>query len=406
MAPLNKTAILVIHGIGEQNPFDTLDSFARGLKEHYREQGIELKMQHFMEPRVSSSGGVWTESYIRLSPETGENYVDIHEYYWAHLTEEVISFGEIMQWLRKTLEGAKYSFEKYKKDFGLSRKGWRNYWWRLNSIIWHVRIFLWMARLALFITNVLGFALPWFGTIRKWSEKARGLATPIVVGYIGDIAIYTTIDQKSRHFNLRKQIIAEALAMLKAILAQKDGDQAAYDRVIVAGHSLGSAIAYDTIARLNLDASLRGAEVLPLDKISALVTFGSPLDKIAFFFREHVGKEQYIRRQILDLMHSFRSRWSEVEVEPAKRLLPGTKVDDNVADLRWLNFFDRNDPISGRLEFYTKVENHELKVPGKWPVKGGEKTRARWGVAHTKYWDDPGFYAILVRHLFSSAPSL
>ncbi|MGC2831755.1 MAG: hypothetical protein WB627_17385, partial [Candidatus Acidiferrum sp.] len=34
----HRTAMLVIHGIGEQNPYETLDSFARGLFSYLRDR--------------------------------------------------------------------------------------------------------------------------------------------------------------------------------------------------------------------------------------------------------------------------------------------------------------------------------------------------------------------------------
>jgi len=36
-----KTAILVIHGIGEQDPYETMDSFARGLTDYFRETSCD-----------------------------------------------------------------------------------------------------------------------------------------------------------------------------------------------------------------------------------------------------------------------------------------------------------------------------------------------------------------------------
>jgi len=44
-----------------------------------------------------------------------------------------------------------------------------------------------------------------------------------------------------------------------------------------------------------------------LQKLRGLLTFGSPLDKIYYFFREHVKEDQAIRAQILSIHAVFLS---------------------------------------------------------------------------------------------------
>jgi len=76
-------------------------------------------------------------------------------------------------------------------------------------------------------------------------------------------------------------------------------------------------IAYDTINELL--AQFNGGPgpaddrpslplTLPqLQKLRGLLTFGSPLDKIYYFFREHVKEDQAIRAQILSIHAVFLS---------------------------------------------------------------------------------------------------
>ena len=399
--PEHKTAILVIHGIGEQNPFDTLDAFAGGFVRVYQTQETDVTVQHRLEGRTGANGSQWLESFVRLKSPDSDGYVDIHEYYWAYMTEEKISYLEVMQWLKKTLHGAKESFDEFKEAFGLSRKGWRNYWWRLNSMIWHLRTFLWIVRVASFVVKLTGFAIPWARWISGVGKKFESLATPTIVGYIGDIAIYTTMDTKSKHYELRRKIIAESLTLLKSILEQEENGSPVYERVIVAGHSLGSVIAYDTLSRLNLEKTLTKNGSVPVEKVTGLVTFGSPLDKIAFFFRDHVGKDQVIRRQILDQLHSFRARWGEVKPKRHQALEVESSITDHFHGLPWLNVYDWNDPISGKLEFYNVDHNIEVRLPAIWPHGSRHPKRAGWGVAHVKYWNDPAFFGAIIDKILS-----
>jgi len=44
--PTGRTAFVVIHGIGEQSPFETLDSFGRGLLGEFDQQRIAYQLAH------------------------------------------------------------------------------------------------------------------------------------------------------------------------------------------------------------------------------------------------------------------------------------------------------------------------------------------------------------------------
>ena len=61
-----KTAVLVIHGIGEQDPYETLDQFARGLADHYRLPQADARRQPSVEPLLINHEG-WNEVAVRLT---------------------------------------------------------------------------------------------------------------------------------------------------------------------------------------------------------------------------------------------------------------------------------------------------------------------------------------------------
>ncbi|PNU19745.1 hypothetical protein C2E25_11155 [Geothermobacter hydrogeniphilus] len=370
--PTGRTAFVVIHGIGEQNPFDTLDGFGRGLLELFDRQGINYRLAHKLK-RHPEEG--WTESFLHISPKNrGKSAIDIHEVYWAYLTEEQITAAEIRQWLEDTLAGVKTFFDENQQLIREYEQA--DQVEQLQKLNKKLR---WGARLYPPVSAALQLLDPLSRLTGGWGEVALkwlgDKASPYLTGYLGDVAIYTTTDRKSKFFNLRQQILRDSLAMLRAVLADEE-----VERVILCGHSLGSVIAYDTLNRLQIEASLPEAEELPLDKIKGLITFGSPLDKIAFFFRQHAGKEQWLRGQILGQLHSFKSK-------PLCFNDPPVTFDDPVkhvfADLPWVNYWDRQDPVSGRLNLYRidPEDNVELKL-GK-----------PWGLAHVAYWEHVPMYA-------------
>jgi hypothetical protein len=274
--PKGHKVFVVIHGIGEQNPFETLDSFTRGLVRYLESQKVQFKLEHRIAERKGADGSDWVESFVRLSPLQGDDWIDIHEYYWAHLTEGKISPSEVLQWVVQTLEG---TIRFYDENLDLRRRyetprGRPRF--RLRKVVW-VLLFCWplvgvvggflnfasrvMRRLKAIVPFKIGLPVSatriadfWVRLLGVCLLGVRLLGVRLLVGYIGDIAIYTTMDQKSRHYEIRQRILKESQALLEAILAEAPEDA----QVIVAGHSLGSVIAYDTLNRLNIKANLPG----------------------------------------------------------------------------------------------------------------------------------------------------
>ena len=367
--PKGRTAFLVIHGIGEQNPFETLDSFGRGLICYLKSVGIDFQLEHRLADRKKGTEQEWTESYVRIrfSPDS---YIDLHEYYWAYLTEKKITMSEIWQWVNQTLQGTKRFFREnvdLQKRYEARQKP---YWFRLRQVFWMLLLLYPWVYLALLLTP-LWKSLQGF---RQWLEK---LGPSIIVDYIGDIAIYTTMDQKSSHYATRQKILTESSKLLEEILTAED-----YQQVYLAGHSLGSVIAFDTLNRLNLKSISDANTAKNTSKLSGLITFGSPLDKIAFFFREHARPSQYLRRQIMGFLHSFKARPLSLKPEPFAMT---SQVERKLDHLPWVNYYADNDPISGHLDFYLGVENCKLQLP------------QGWGKAHACYWDYLPFYRNLVQ---------
>ncbi|HLF20702.1 MAG TPA: hypothetical protein VI704_07915 [Bacteroidota bacterium] len=372
--PKGRTAFLVIHGIGEQVPFETLDSFARGVIAYLQSRHIPFTMTHKLSERLGAKGSAWTESFVRLSDAAGKNYLDIHEYYWAYITEEQIKAREVYRWVAQALDGAmKYA----RQDEEIRKKyegGAKPYWWRLLSILRWMRYWHWAIRLLLFL-------LPSWSMLDWLREKIEGLATNVIEGYIGDVAIYTTTDEKSRYYKIRQEILLESQKLLESLLVQKE-----YGEVLVAGHSLGSAIAYDTLNRLNIKANLRSGGSLSLKKLTSLVTFGSPLDKIAFFFREQSEEDQYIRSQIIEHLNSFKAKPLDLQPGPVRLI---NTIENKLNHVKWINFYDDNDPVSGHLDFYVVDENIKLDL------------HRKWGLAHVAYWKDRTFYEELFERLLN-----
>ncbi len=397
MWPKEQTAILAIHGIGQQNPFDALDALVQGLLGTLERSnvGSSVTVRH----RVREFEG-GTENYIALLKDNDETTaIDCYEYYWAHETERRINVGEVFDWLVAVGASAqKYydemqsladSYEEKGIDaFGKQyliggRARFKKYWYLKN-----LGFALSMSRVLMTILNPLASRFPVVSKPVKLVLTVLGaVAKPFIVGYVGDVAIYTTMDMKSKHHEIRQKILAGSVKKLKCLLTSGDAKSPDYKRVILAGHSLGSVIAYDTLNKMN-NSFNTGQIPLPLaSKLGGLVTFGSPLDKVAFFFDERSPRSQYIKRQLLAQYHGFKRR----SVYP--NWIPPRPVQSDVKHyldgMRWLNFWARKDPVSGPLDFYDipDQDNRELPLEG------------RWGTAHSQYWGNDRMYSEILGDL-------
>lgn|SRR5574341_137352 len=379
------TAIVVIHGIGEQNPFETLDSFVRGLVDGLEALDIKISASHHIVARNDSSSKGWVESFVRLTPESSDKHIDVHEFYWAYLAAEKITLPEIWEWVEKALQGTK-RFYNENEEIAKRYEKYGIRWYKIGKIAWCLRV------ASLFYPFIKPFSLlkPLFFKYTKlpWVQQQLGkifkFVKPLIIDYIGDIAIYTTTDEKSKFYNIRQQILTNAQTLVEEILIDQT-----YKKVIVAGHSLGSVIAFDTLNRLNIKTNIDSALVEDIKKIQGLITFGSPLDKIAFFFREHAGKGQCVRRQVIEQLHSFKAKqldFSENNFKVDSTIMP------HLDGIKWINYYSKKDPISGHLDFYkiSDDENIELCISG------------LWGTAHVKYWEYKPFYYHLIYNLLIS----
>lgn len=446
-----KMAIVVIHGIGEQKPFETLDAFALGLRTEY---------QNMINSQISLEHNIiwckdWGESYISLVPKDSANYrqIDVIEYYWSHMTQRKITSPQIMQWISKVTRNAMAYYKKYPTEYSdkllfvqdnelnrseyfaqtLGLEGWYK---KVFKVLLFLIDHIWLWKLYKSIgSSLLDVTenIPFLGVIKKiigWLSKLPKLivklASKPIVDYIGDIALYCTSDLKSEHYDTRIQILDSAtnkvkwLAICKETDNGKETEKDRFDEILVCGHSLGSVVAHNVINRLDQEM-LCGTEI-PISKSSkfkGIVTFGSPLDKVAFFFDEHVDeKKQPIRHAVISDLQGFRRKDTGCAFigegfDQAVNVKNNTSKGP-LSQIPWLNFWMEEDKISGPLERYSiKKDNNavlEFSRDHKWlPIPDDEKLSLTKKVlskltpglsncveSHNEYWKTKGFYTRII----------
>lgn len=166
-----------------------------------------------------------------------------------------------------------------------------------------------------------------------------------LVQYVGDVGIYVSASSVNRFWKIREEIKRVCLSVAKEIFECRapDGSRE-YEEIVIMGHSLGSAIAYHTLNAIFEEDDLNGGRLNAIGRATHLITYGSPLDKIAFLFRSQAQGTPY--RNALDaalepLIFDYRFRNS----------------------LKWTNILAKFDFISGELSCYDDLGWRETQDP-------------------------------------------
>lgn len=209
---------------------------------------------------------------------------------------------------------------------------------------------------------------------------ASGVVRTLLIQYAGDVAAYVTPHKLDRFYELRTKIKETVYQQARAVFAARDPAGAfVYDRLAIVGHSLGSAVVYDVLNRLIEEDELAGTQVPPanpaqappqpldvLDRTKLLLTFGSPLDKFAFFFTLQ-GKETTDVREAL-----------AAEVQPLIR-------DLGFRTFPWINIHSPWDVISGPLTLYDLPN----RTYPQHVIDEVDEEATTFFAAHTEYWKHP-----------------
>lgn len=218
----------------------------------------------------------------------------------------------------------------------------------------------------------------------------RGLSWPILVGasafirkflvqYLGDVAVYVTSNKLDRFCKIRQEIKDTVRSALEDVYQHREEDGGGYDQVVVVGHSLGSVIVYDALNRLINEDILNGISLGVVGRTPLLVTFGSPLDKLAFLFALQKNKTDEAREAL------------------AASTQPLLLENYDFRPKRWVNIYSPWDIIGGRLLFYDLPEENCAKVVRNWSDPDATTLLA----AHTEYWENPLLYDTIFRQVTS-----
>ncbi len=216
-----RQAVVVIHGVGEQRPMDTLRSFVEAVLPE--PPGDRVKFLSVPD-RMSES----FELRRLLAPQTRSRPItDFFEYYWAYQVRGT-THRDLVDWLKTLLIRMPSS---------------------VPTRLIPVWIVTWLLVVGVVVASFrlapLVYGPPEAYPVRRVAAWLASLVLlPVLsrfaLGYLGDAARYLSATPKN--IAVRQRIRGDGVRLLRQLHAS-----GSYDRIIVVGHSLGSVIAYDIL---------------------------------------------------------------------------------------------------------------------------------------------------------------
>jgi hypothetical protein len=237
-----RQAVVIIHGMGEQRPLETLNGFIRtGMQPDDRGQRV-----FYSRPDLVTNS---YESRRYLAPKAGvggrgRTQTEFYEYHWAHLMQGNL-LTDLVTPVRRMLVTPPWMVPN-----GL-RVVWAAFWAVVIASVW------------LFLAND-GFAVDW-GSV-GFDDVLRALAggglVALVLTYLvthvlpswltsSFVDVVRYLDTSPRSYAVRHDIRKGILELLNGLHQAKEPDGSQhYQRIIIVAHSLGTYIAYDAIGFL------------------------------------------------------------------------------------------------------------------------------------------------------------
>jgi hypothetical protein len=236
--PPAKQAVLVIHGMGEQRPMDTIKGFVQAVWESdtvITKNGLPHESRVWSKPDARAGSlelrRITTRQTIKSPPEfPGGVRTDFYELYWADLTAGT-PLKTFIAWFWHLL------VRPLSRVPPNVRSAWFLLWFvtllvvlaailtRVPDRVWDESFMRWLPRWTFLI--VIGF----FGAV------LHTLATQ----YFGRVARYTRADPDN--VAARQAVRERGLKLLRELHAGSG-----YSRIIIVSHSLGTMLAHDLLS--------------------------------------------------------------------------------------------------------------------------------------------------------------
>lgn len=341
-------AVVVIHGMGEQIPMDTIKGFVAAVWQkdavitaNKLPQPTEVWSKP--DPRTGSLElrRITTRESILSPPQyPGGVRTDFYELYWADLTAGA-SWASLKSWVSGLL------FRPLSRVPPNVRLAW--------GVLWLASLLV----VALGIVAVLPASV-WKGTrfdfLQNWQWVLAAAAAAILAvvhrmgtSTFGRVVRYTRADPDN--IAARAAIRDRGLKLLRALheVSQHQGPR--YERIVVVAHSLGTMLAHDLLSYFWAEREAARTIKEGTDEFAALCRLeraAGELDQLPFDrarFQAYLAAQRELRRLL------------------ARRQAPAAPNDPKEPDPRWLisDFVTFGSPLT-HAEFLIAADRHDLET--------------------------------------------
>jgi hypothetical protein len=234
-----KQAVVVVHGIGEQQPMQTIRDFVEAV---WKDDDNLENPQFWNKPSTVSNSfeqrRLTTDTPLLKSNQTPvRSRIDFYEYYWAHHTVGS-NWQHVTDWAKTLVLCPPWKYKNHPKSI-------QRLWYFTWAIFLLVVISL--ITFGLCFKHINEPASQWWLWLIGGTEAAMvffmGWVQLRLTEYLGDVARYVRAEPEN--ISIRQAIREGGIDLLERI--HQTGD---YDRIILVGHSLGSIISYDLLNHL------------------------------------------------------------------------------------------------------------------------------------------------------------
>lgn len=227
-APPPKTAVVLIHGMGEQRPMATLWGFVDAIWSTDRDLVESYDAPIYAKPDTINDSVDLRRVTTRYWKEPTPRRVDFFEYYWAHMMRGNSVRGTV-EWIVSLFLRSPSSVPR----------GLRGVW--LAGLVFLLAALVLFALVAISrLTTLKGLDPNLVLALGVLSSGFSFAAARWLAPIAGDAARYFSPDPDN--VEARQKIIRTGVDVIEKLTAS-----GAYDRIIVVGHSLGSAIGLDIL---------------------------------------------------------------------------------------------------------------------------------------------------------------
>ena len=227
-----KRAVVMIHGMGDQSPMETLRSFVAAVWTSVPALGGTGKaLTWSLRDRMSDNLELWR---IATNADTTGVRTDFFEFYWADMMEDTRLSG-VLAWFKRLF------FRKASRVPPAVAAPWR---FGLAGIVLAALVLMFLGWLGLDTITVADASSLW-----AMLPLAGVTAIVVIVWYLRRFVLIAVVGDAVRYLTAapsnigaRTRIRLAGLKLLENLHANPQ-----YDRIVIVTHSLGSVVGYDLV---------------------------------------------------------------------------------------------------------------------------------------------------------------